>query len=87
MADIKSPTLLYIKGGMFLGIGILASLGLLLKHPEIKVAVLLGLAVWGFSRAYYFAFYVIQHYIDPSFKFAGLTHFLRYWLSQTRKKP
>lgn len=79
MADIQSPLLLYCKGAMFVGIGVLASAGILMEHPEWKVAVLLALAVWGFARAYYFAFYVIEHYVDGKFKFAGLVHFLRYW--------
>ncbi|MFO0883679.1 MAG: hypothetical protein U0894_05745 [Pirellulales bacterium] len=41
MADIKSPTLLYLKGAMFLAIGLLAAGGILLEHPSWKVAVLL----------------------------------------------
>ena len=59
MADIRDPRLLYIKGGLFLLLGTCASVGLLLECPRTKVAVLLGLAVWGFCRAYYFAFYVM----------------------------
>lgn len=84
MADIKSPTLLYLKGAMFLGIGLLAAGGILLEHPSWKVAILLGLSIWGFSRAYYFAFYVIQHYVDPQYKFAGLIDFLKYCLGWKR---
>lgn len=38
---------------------------------------LLALAVWGFCRAYDFAFYVIEHYIDPGYRYAGLWHFVR----------
>ena len=44
----------------------------------IKVALLLGVAVWCFARAYYFAFYVIEHYIDPSYRFSSLWAFARY---------
>lgn len=84
MADIKSPTLLYLKGAMFLGIGLLSAGGILLEHPSWKVAILLGLAIWGFARAYYFAFYVIQHYVDPQYKFAGLIDFLKYCLGWKR---
>lgn len=84
MADIKSPALLYLKGAMFLGIGLLAAGGILLEHPSWKVAILLGLSIWGFSRAYYFAFYVIQHYVDPQYKFAGLIDFLKYCLGWRR---
>ncbi len=78
MADIQSPRLLYIKGALFLGLGVLASTILLIEHPRVKTAALLALAVWAFARAYYFAFYVIEHYIDPHYKYAGLLSFLRY---------
>jgi hypothetical protein len=47
-------------------------------------AVLLALAIWGFCRFYYFAFYVIEKYVDPSYKFAGLISFVRYFF---RRRP
>jgi hypothetical protein len=46
---------------------------------------LLALAVWCFCRFYYFAFYVIEHYVDPGFKFSGLWAFFRYAVSRRRK--
>lgn len=78
MGDIKNPKLLYAKGGLMLAVGSLASILLIVRHPDLGTAALLTVAVWGFCRAYYFAFYVIEHYIDPRFKFAGLMAFLRY---------
>ena len=57
---------------------------ILAEHPTAKVALLLGIAVWCFSRAYYFAFYVIEHYVDPSYKFAGLMSFAFYVLRKRR---
>ncbi len=80
MTDIKSPRLLYAKGALFVVLGLIASATLLWLAPDYRVALLLGIAVWAFARAYYFAFYVIEHYVDPSFKFAGLTSFLAYLL-------
>src|SRR5262245_47632896 len=85
MRDITNPRWLYIKGGLFLVTGLLAFCLLLVESPTIRTALLLGIAVWSFCRLYYFAFYVIEHYIDPSFKFAGLTDFARYVL--WRRKP
>lgn len=88
MSDLKSPTAIWIKGGLFLLLGLMSA-GLLLLHaPDLKVAVLLCVTTWSFCRAYYFAFYVIEHYVDPSYRFAGLTSFVRYaWnLSQQRSK-
>jgi hypothetical protein len=80
MADIKSPTMLYVKAGLFVLTGAVASFLILLDHPSTKIALLLGLAIWAFARAYYFAFYVIQHYVDPSYRFAGLWDFAKYAL-------
>jgi hypothetical protein len=44
----------------------------------VREALLLALAVWAFCRAYYCAFYVIERYVDPSFRFSGLLAFARY---------
>lgn len=78
MGDLKNPKLIYLKGFLFLMIGLAASALLLIEAPRLKVALLLGMAIWGFARAYYFAFYVIQHYVDDTYRFAGLWSFLRY---------
>ena len=63
---------MYLKAALFVVAGLTASAIILLDHPSWKVAALLALAIWAFARAYYFAFYVVQHYIDPAFRFAGL---------------
>ena len=63
---------MYLKATLFLVVGVTACAIILLDHPSWKVAALLALAIWAFARAYYFAFYVVQHCIDPAFRFAGL---------------
>ncbi|WP_254513589.1 hypothetical protein [Anatilimnocola floriformis] len=78
MGDIKSPTLLYFKGALFVLLGLVAVTAILLKYPDLTLAALLAIAIWSFCRAYYFAFYVIQHYVDPEFRFAGLLAFAQY---------
>jgi hypothetical protein len=75
-ADLTSPRLMYLKAALFLVIGLLASAGILIELPSLKIAGLLGLAIWGFARAYYFAFYVIEHYVDSSRRYSGLGAFL-----------
>lgn len=85
MADIKSPALLCAKGAMMLAAGLLAAALLLLRHPDPATALLLAVAVWGFCRAYYFVFYVIDHYVDPGSRHAGLTAFLRDRLAKRRR--
>jgi hypothetical protein len=86
MADLKSPTLIYLKGLLFLLAGCTAAGLLLAEAPTLKVALLLAVAVWSFCRAYYFAFYVIEHYVDSQFKFAGLWSFAGYLLRR-RSQP
>jgi len=84
MSDLTNPKVIKLKGLLFLFIGLLSSALLLVEAPTLRVALLLALAVWGFARFYYFAFYVIQHYVDPGFRFAGLWDFARYMIG--RKK-
>ena len=76
--DIASPRLMYAKGVLFLVAGALAGGLLIAEAPSLRVALLLMVAVWCFARAYYFAFYVIEHYIDRDFRFAGLTSVAQY---------
>lgn len=77
MSDLKSPRLMYLKAALLLAIGVVSSVLLLLLAPDWRVAVLLALAVWAFCRAYYFAFYVIEHYIDGEHSYSGLFDFAK----------
>ena len=76
MADITNKRLLYAKGALLLALGMLSAGMALHLYPDWLLAALLAIAVWAFCRAYYFAFYVVEHYADPGFKFAGLTFFV-----------
>jgi hypothetical protein len=80
MREITSPKLLYAKGALFLLCGTLAGAILLAERPTLKTAALLAAAVWSFARAYYFAFYVVERYVDPAQRYAGLWSFVRYVL-------
>jgi hypothetical protein len=86
MADIRDPRLIYLKGFLFVCAGILASGLLLADHPSLKTAALLALAVWAFARAYYFAFYVIEHYVDPGYRYAGLVSFAHYLIRRRKER-
>ena len=85
--DITHPRVLYLKAGLFVLGGTLAASLILLEMPSVKVGLLLALTVWCFARAYYFAFYVVQHYVDPGYRFAGLWSFLRYALGKEQASP
>lgn len=78
--DLKSAKLIYLKGFLFLVTGLLSAAALLLDTPTLRTAFLLGITIWSFCRLYYFFFYVIEKYVDSSYKFAGLYSFLRYLL-------
>ncbi|MCU0716467.1 MAG: hypothetical protein MUD03_10110 [Pirellula sp.] len=78
MANLTDPRIISLKGFLFLLLGSLASALLIAQLPDIRYTAVLAIAVWAFCRAYYFAFYVIEHYVDPDFRFAGLLHFARY---------
>jgi hypothetical protein len=78
MTDLTNPRAIKIKGLLFLLIGLLSALLLVLDKPSFKHTLLLIIAIWSFCRCYYFAFYVIQHYVDPSFRFSGLGAFVKY---------
>ncbi len=82
MSDLKSHNLIVLKGCLFLLMGCIAAAMIILEHPTLKSTLLLGVTIWSFCRFYYFAFYVIEHYVDPSYKFAGLLSFARYWISR-----
>jgi hypothetical protein len=84
MKDLTSPIWIKLKGLLFLLLGIFAALLLVLELPSAKVITLLCLSIWCFCRFYYFAFYVIEHCVDPSFRFSGLWNFAAY-LWHTRK--
>jgi hypothetical protein len=69
-------------------LGIVSALLLVLEQPTLKVVLLLALSIWCFCRFYYFAFYVIEHYVDPRYRFSGLWSFAAYWWSNRRgSKP
>jgi len=70
--DITSPALLKMKGTLFVCLGLLSGTLLLLPMFSWRSLALLAICVWAFCRAYYFCFYVLQHYVDPSFRYAGL---------------
>jgi hypothetical protein len=81
---ITNPKLLYLKAVLFLLTGALSAVLILFEFPSWKLAALLALAIWCFARAYYFAFYVVEHYADPGYRFAGLWSFAVYLLRRRR---
>jgi hypothetical protein len=82
MRELKNRRWIFLKGVLFLALGLLAAAVLILEHPSWQIAALLAVAIWSFCRFYYFAFYVIERYVDPSYRFSGLLSFVRYMLQK-----
>ena len=84
LKDLSDPKWIYLKGFLFLLIGIVSAVLLLIEMPTLRVAALLALMTWGFCRAYYFAFYVIEKYVDAGFRFSGIGSFVKFWFTRRR---
>jgi len=82
--DIKNPTLLKLKGLLFLLLGLISGGLLITIVSDWKIALLWGISVWAFARFYYFAFYVLEHYADPNFRYSGLVDLMKYLLTKKR---
>ena len=85
MRDLQSHRWMWVKAGLFVLIGTAACALILIDDPDWHIAGLLILAIWAFCRAYYFAFYVIEKYIAPSYRFSGLLSAIKY--AVTRRPP
>jgi len=88
-----APLFLVLCSGTVVCFGcVLIWIELLVREVATYVAVLffpllLAVAVWCFARSYYFAFYVIERYVDPGYRFAGLGSFVRYLLRRRQPAP
>ena len=82
MRNLTNPAWIKAKGALFLFLGLLASTLVLVQRPTLQVGALLIIAIWAFCRFYYFAFYVIEHYVDPAYRFTGLLSFARYLIGR-----
>ena len=86
MRDLTDLRHMLLKAILFGIIAALSAFLLWLQNPRMSTLILLGLCVWACARIYYFLFYVIERYIDPSFRFSGLWSAFRY-LWAHRNKP
>lgn len=86
MGDLQSKSVIILKGVLFVFLGTGAAGLLLFKHWSWENALLLGIVIWAFARAYYFAFYVIEKYVDPSYKFAGIWTAVAFLIRRRRDK-
>lgn len=85
MGDLKSKAAIVVKGVLLLAIVVGAALLVFLQQPTWQVAVLLALLVWASGRFYYFLFYVLEKYVDPSLRYSGLLALLATLLRSRQK--
>ena len=81
-----NPKLMYLKAALFVIMLVSCSSLLLLASPTWATGCLLALVIWSSSRLYYFMFYVIEKYIDPSFRFAGIGAAVSYLLGRRKRE-
>ena len=87
MRDLTNSSWIKAKGFLFLFLGLVSATLLILERPTFRVAALLLLVAWSFCRFYYFAFYVLERYVDPAYRFSGLLSLAGYLLRSPRRKP
>jgi len=84
--EITSRRLLITKAALFVLLGFGAAGIVIAEAPQLSVVLLLAIAIWAFARAYYFAFYVIEHYIDGTYRFAGLWSAIAFLVYSERRR-
>jgi hypothetical protein len=84
MRELKSWRWIFAKGLLFLLLGLVCAGLLVAEYRSLRAAALLAVTIWCFCRFYYFAFYVIERYVDPDYRFSGLGSFARYVFQRRR---
>lgn len=77
MSDLQSKHWIVAKGIVFGGIAVAAAVLVLFESTSVRTAVLLMLLVWAACRFYYFLFYVLERYVDPRLRYAGILALVR----------
>jgi hypothetical protein len=85
LGDLKDPRWIHVKGCLFFILALIASAGIIIQNPTLQNFALVAIALWSASRWYYYMFYVIERYVDPSFKFAGLFSVVKFLLGGRSK--
>ena len=77
MKDLQSKHWIVAKGIAFAGIAVASAVMVLLESTSVRMAVLLMVLVWSACRFYYFLFYVLERYVDPRLRYAGVLALIR----------
>lgn len=82
--DLTDPRWMIVKALGFVVIALVCLVLIFLETASLQVVGLTVMACWALARAYYFCFYVIEKYIDPEFRFAGIASAVRFLLSRRK---
>jgi hypothetical protein len=77
MGDLTSQRWIVAKGLLFFGIVLLTAGFLFLQLKTLQSAALIALLIWSSARSSYFLFYVLERYVDPTLRYAGVLDLLR----------
>jgi hypothetical protein len=84
LSDDLSPRWIWIKAILFLLILLGASALVIFTDERLQRLLYLLCVIWSSARLYYFLFYVMEKYVDPSFRFSGLGNLVRYLFRQKK---
>ncbi len=82
--ELRKPVWLYLKAGLFLLVLIGSSILVVFDERPVIECVGLVLVIWSSARLYYFLFYVLEKYVDPSYRYTGLCSLARYLYTKAR---
>jgi hypothetical protein len=82
--DLRSTRAIVAKGVLFGVIAVIAAALMLLESPSLRTAALLAILVWAACRFYYFLFYVLERYVDPGLRYAGVIALVRAVVTKRR---
>lgn len=85
VSELRSARAIHAKGALFVLLGALSASLLVADSPRMRTILLVGTCAWACSRAYYYAFYVLEHYVDNRFRYSGLGSLVRYLLQARRE--
>jgi hypothetical protein len=71
---------------LFFALAVLSAFLVLMELPSVRVAVLLAVLAWASARFYYFLFYVLERYVDPTLRYAGIPNLILALLRQRGAK-
>jgi hypothetical protein len=77
MGDLKSSKLIVAKGIAFALMAVLCAALLFAQSPAASTLALAATLMWASARFYYFLFYVLEKYVDPQLRYAGILDLAR----------